>query len=94
METIHIDEVKEKLAEIEGKVSTLRILLESRILVGEINRPASPKPKREYVRKAKVQPPPPTYLGDTETNLPGGDKDNPFNNNPKKSRKTKTKETP
>ena len=55
METIKIFEIKRLIWEAQRSLAIALHAIETKVLIGEINRPEAPKPKRIYRKKAEIE---------------------------------------
>ena len=62
METINLSEIKRLLRRAQIDIEVVLHAMETKILVGEINRPEAPKPKRIYRKKVKDRSPDPNSV--------------------------------
>ncbi len=97
---INVSDVKSLIAKAHATLCVVLHALETKVLVGEINRPGIPaekKPRKKRTRKVKMNLEK-EYQADRigpplqkPLNLPDADKDNPFYAKPKKERKKREK---
>ena len=95
MDIINISEIRKYLGRMQIDLEIVLHAIDTKVLVGEINRPEAPaekKPRKKRVRKVKVVEPGIVIANILDSSLPDADKNSTFYG--KKERKKREKKEP